>query len=109
MSERTFDEQLTKHLTDVHSIEEQAIAQLRLAERWDAAVDASLRTKGSEDVGKDVVKYLRDAHALEAQALQLLESGPGIAGFEALAQVFREPLAEPREHHRLLDQRLLRL
>src|SRR5919202_1221402 len=222
MSERTFDEQLTKHLTDVHSIEEQAIAQLRLApriagdrdlarvyadhlqetegqerlvreqlerhgarpstvkdvagrvggwgmvlfarfnpdtpgklamhaysyehmelaayellrriaeragatpvaemastigaqeramadrlaERWDAAVDASLRTKGSEDVGKDVVKYLRDAHALEAQALQLLESGPGIAGFDALAQVFRDHLEETREHQRLIDERL---
>src|SRR3954452_3146100 len=29
----TFDEQLTKYLTDVHSIEEQAIAQLKAAPR----------------------------------------------------------------------------
>src|SRR3954454_19236567 len=29
----TFDEQLTKYLTDVHSIEEQAIAQLKVAPR----------------------------------------------------------------------------
>lgn len=41
----------------------------RLASCWDRAVEASLREKGSEDIGKDLVKYLRDAHALEAQAL----------------------------------------
>src|SRR4051812_25578721 len=33
MSERSFDEQITKYLTDAHSIEEQAIAQMRLAPR----------------------------------------------------------------------------
>src|SRR5438046_5099414 len=33
MSERTIDEQLTKYLTDVHSIEEQALAQLKVAPR----------------------------------------------------------------------------
>src|SRR5688500_18807318 len=57
--------------------QERAMAD-RLGARWDRAVDASLRAKGAEDVGKDLVKYLRDAHALEAQALQLLESGSQI-------------------------------
>src|SRR5436190_12005256 len=33
MSERTTDEQLTNYLTDVHSIEEQALAQLKVAPR----------------------------------------------------------------------------
>src|SRR4051812_50191578 len=33
MTDRTLDEQLTKYLTDVHSIEEQALAQLRLVPR----------------------------------------------------------------------------
>src|SRR4051794_30249899 len=33
MADRTLDEQITKYLTDVHSIEEQALAQLRLAPR----------------------------------------------------------------------------
>jgi ferritin-like metal-binding protein YciE len=78
----------------------------RLAQLWDRAVEASLREKGTEDVHKDLVKYLRDAHALEAQALQLLETGPQIAEFEALAAVFREHLEQTREHQRLVDDRL---
>jgi ferritin-like metal-binding protein YciE len=88
--------------------EERAMAD-RLGAHWDAAVDASLRDKGAEDIAKDVVKYLRDAHALEAQALQLLETGPSIAGFDALAEVFREHLEETREHQRLVDERLAAL
>jgi ferritin-like metal-binding protein YciE len=52
------------------------------------------------------VKYLRDAHSLEAQAIQLLETGPQIAEFEALSELFREHLEETREHQRLVDERL---
>jgi ferritin-like metal-binding protein YciE len=78
----------------------------RLDERWDRAVEASLREKSAEDVSKDLVKYLRDAHALESQALQLLEPGPQLAGFPALAEVFREHLEQTREHQRLVDERL---
>jgi ferritin-like metal-binding protein YciE len=78
----------------------------RLDERWDLAVEASLREKGAEDIGKDLVKYLRDAHALESQALQLLEPGPQLAGFDALAEVFREHLEQTREHQRLVGERL---
>src|SRR3954454_20604245 len=78
----------------------------RIADMWDRAVEASLRDKGAEDIEKDLVKYLRDAHALEAQALQLLETGPQLAGLEALAEVFREPLEQTREHQRLVDERL---
>src|ERR671932_1434374 len=37
----SFDEQLTKYLTDVHSIEEQAIAQLKLAPRMAGGRDLS--------------------------------------------------------------------
>jgi ferritin-like metal-binding protein YciE len=85
--------------------QERAMAD-RLGRSWDRAVDASLREKGAEDIGKELVKYLRDAHALEAQALQLLESGPKIADFDALAAVFRDHLEQTREHQRLVDARL---
>jgi ferritin-like metal-binding protein YciE len=88
--------------------DERAMAD-RLGERWDRAVDAALREKGAEDVSKDIVKYLRDAHALEGQAIQLLEAGPAIAGFEALSAVFREHLEQTREHQRLVDERLAAL
>jgi ferritin-like metal-binding protein YciE len=85
--------------------QERAMAD-RIAALWDRAVEASLREKGADDVEKDLVKYLRDAHALEVQATQLLESGPQIAGFDALADVFREHLEETRAHRQLIDQRL---
>jgi ferritin-like metal-binding protein YciE len=85
--------------------QERAMAD-RLDARWDKAVDASLREKGADDIRKEVVKYLRDAHALEGQALQLLEAGPKIAEFEQLASVFREHLEQTREHQRLVDERL---
>jgi ferritin-like metal-binding protein YciE len=85
--------------------QERAMAD-RLATMWDRAVEASLHEKGAEDVGKDLVKYLRDAHALEAQALQLLETGPRIAELEPLAEAFAEHLEQTREHQRLVDERL---
>ena len=85
--------------------QERAMAD-RLAGSWDRAVEASLREKGAEDIGKDLVKYLRDAHSLEAQAIQLLETGPRIAEFEALSEMFREHLEQTREHQRLIDERL---
>lgn len=78
----------------------------RIEERWERALDASLREKGSEDLGEEVAKYLRDAHALEAQALQLLDAGPKLAGFDALANVFEQHLVQTREHQRLVDERL---
>ena len=78
----------------------------RLEATWDRAVDASLREKGAEDIQKELVKYLRDAHALEGQALHLLETGPAIAGLEPLSEAFRDHLEETREHQRLVDDRL---
>jgi ferritin-like metal-binding protein YciE len=81
----------------------------RIATLWDAAVDASLAAKGAEDLGTEVVKYLRDAHALEAQALQLLEAGPALAEADALKEAFAAHLEQTREHQRLVDERLAEL
>jgi ferritin-like metal-binding protein YciE len=78
----------------------------RLAEGFDAAVEASLREKDAGGIEDELVSYLTDAHAIESQALQLLESGPKIAGCEELAQVFRDHLEETREQQRLVEERL---
>src|SRR4051812_24371743 len=85
--------------------QERAMAD-RIAARWDEAVEASLAEKGADDIGSELVKYLRDAHALEAQAIQLLEAGPKIAEAPALAAFFSEHLEQTREHQRLVDERL---
>jgi ferritin-like metal-binding protein YciE len=81
----------------------------RLAERWDQAVDASLREKDAGATRDEIVAYLRDAHALEAQALQLLVAGPRLAGVEELDRAFEEHLVQTREHQRLVDARLAEL
>src|SRR3954453_20005288 len=88
--------------------EERAMAD-RLAPGWDDAVEASLQAKDAEDIETELVKYLRDAHALEAQAMQMLEAGPKIAEHDRLAQVFAEHLEQTREHQRLVDERLAAL
>jgi ferritin-like metal-binding protein YciE len=107
MAERAGDEPV-RALAERLGGQERAMAD-RIAERWDRAVDASLREKSADDLDKEVVKYLRDAHALEGQALALLEAGSKIAEFDALAGVFREHLPQTREHQRLVDERLAQL
>src|ERR1041384_3658327 len=52
--------------------QERAMAD-RIAEMWDRAVEASRRDKGAEDIGKDLVNYLRDAHAQARHVAEALE------------------------------------
>jgi ferritin-like metal-binding protein YciE len=78
----------------------------RLAEHFDAAADASLREVDPADLGDKVTSYLADAHALEAQAISLLEGGEKLVGDDQLAALMREHLEETREHERLVKARL---
>jgi ferritin-like metal-binding protein YciE len=107
MAQRAGDENV-RALAERIGAQERAMAD-RISQRWDRAVDAALKDKGADDLGKEVVKYLRDAHAIEGQALQLLEAGPKIAEFSELAGVFEEHLPQTREHQRLVDERLSQL
>jgi ferritin-like metal-binding protein YciE len=79
----------------------------RLAERFDLAVEASLAEKNvGSDLQPEVVKYLTDAHAIESQAIQLLQRGPKIAGDPELARLFSEHLEETRGHQKRVADRL---
>jgi len=82
--------------------------QQRLAGLFDVAVDASLRELGAGHSSRRerVVKYLSDAHAIEAQAIQLLERGPQLAGDDRLAALYDEHLAETRDQQELVEARL---
>jgi ferritin-like metal-binding protein YciE len=104
VADRAGDDRV-RALAEQIGAQERAMAD-RIGARWDRAVTASLREKDAEATREELVKYLRDAHALEAQAIQLLESGPQIAGFEALSSLFEEHLEESREHQRLVEERL---
>jgi ferritin-like metal-binding protein YciE len=85
--------------------EEDAMAR-RLADSFDRAAEASLRAKRSDDPAHDLVKYLADAHAIEAQAIQLLERAPKLAGDAELERLYREHLDETYGQQRLVAQRL---
>jgi ferritin-like metal-binding protein YciE len=51
-------------------------------------------------------KYLADAHAIEAQAITLLEKGTELASDPEFASLFEEHLVETREQQELVDSRL---
>ncbi|CAA9493589.1 MAG: hypothetical protein AVDCRST_MAG45-878 [uncultured Solirubrobacterales bacterium] len=85
--------------------EEQAMID-RLEGSFDAAVDTSLAEKGADDLQEELVKYLEDAHALEAQAIQLLELGPRMAGEPVTAKLYADHLEEDRSHATVIAGRL---
>jgi ferritin-like metal-binding protein YciE len=85
--------------------EERAMAE-RLAGAFDAAVAASLRDQRPEDLGEQLTKYVADAHAIENQAIELLQRAPAIAGEGELTRAFEQHLEQTREHQRLVEQRL---
>jgi ferritin-like metal-binding protein YciE len=79
----------------------------RLEESFDRSVDASLREVGRDDLQEQLRKYLADAHAIEEQAIALLERAPGMSDdAPQLAQAYAEHLDETREHAELIAQRL---
>ncbi|HEV2075965.1 MAG TPA: DUF892 family protein [Thermoleophilaceae bacterium] len=86
--------------------EEQSMAD-RLAALFDRSVDASLReVDAADDPAAKLPKYLADAHALEAQAVQLLERGPKIGGHPEIAAAYSDHLEESRGHTQLVEGRL---
>ena len=86
--------------------EQEAAMGERLATGFDRAVEASLRDVPTDDLGKQLGKYLSDAHAIESQALQLLEQGQAIAGEPNLKKVFEDHLEETRSQQAAVEARL---
>jgi len=78
----------------------------RLEDSFDRAVDASLRDVSPDDLGEQLNKYLADAHALESQAVTLLEKGPDLSGDPGLSSLYEQHLGETREHQQLVQGRL---
>ena len=78
----------------------------RIAGAWDRAVAASLREVRPDELDDKLVTYLTDAHAIEAQAIQLLERGPKLAGHPELARLYAEHLEETRGQQQLVEERL---
>jgi ferritin-like metal-binding protein YciE len=101
VARRAGDEETARVAEQIRD-EEAAMAQ-RIEDRMDEAVEASLREQDPGDLDKQLLKYLSDAHAIENQAIQLLQKGEQIAGDPILAQLYRGHLDETREHAKLID------
>jgi ferritin-like metal-binding protein YciE len=87
-------------------LEQEKAMKARVFDNFDAAVEASLREKGSEDLEEELVKYLADAHAIEGQAIQMLESAFKIVEEPRLAKLFEDHLAETRAQQEIVKARL---
>jgi ferritin-like metal-binding protein YciE len=85
---------------------EEATMMQRLESTFDRAVEASLREVGRDDLTEQLRKYLADAHAIEEQAIALLERGPKLAGSPTLARIYAEHLDETRDHAEAIEERL---
>jgi ferritin-like metal-binding protein YciE len=104
VAERAGDTATAETAETIRDQEEQMAK--RLEANFDRAVDASLREVGRDDLDEQLNKYLADAHAIEAQAIQLLEKGPDLSGDPELGRLYEEHLEETREQQRLVAQRL---
>src|SRR3954447_1021543 len=85
--------------------EEHAMLE-RLAGLFDIAAAQSFIDQSPDDVRDQVASYLADAHALEAQSIQLLELGAKSAGDAELERVMAAHLEESRAQQRRLEERL---
>ncbi len=99
------DDSATTLTAQMIAKDERAMSQ-RLANSFDRAVEASLRERDVQDVGKQLAKYLANAHAIEQQAARLLKGASKMAGADELVNAFEEHLEETREHSQLLERRL---
>jgi ferritin-like metal-binding protein YciE len=85
--------------------DEQAMAD-RLEDLFDGCVTAALSGRRTDDVRAQLVGYLADARAIEAQSHALLARATDIAGEGGLRQVCEEHLAQTETHTRRLDELL---
>ena len=85
--------------------QESAMAE-RLAGCFDRAVEASLGAVAPDDPIEQLTKYLADAHAIEAQAIELLEKGPAIAGESGLGRVLSDHLDQTHGQQAAIRTRL---
>ncbi len=60
----------------------------------------------SQELEQKLVKHLIDAHAMEKQALALLDKGADIIGDEEVARILRAHRLQTQEHERYIAERL---
>jgi ferritin-like metal-binding protein YciE len=88
-------------------LEQEKAMKGRIYDHFDQTVEASLREKDAGDLQEELVKYLADAHAIEAQAIQMLEAAPKIVGdVPQLEKLFEDHLVETKAQQEVVKARL---
>ncbi len=98
---RAGDEETARMAADI-AAEEARMAE-RLEQSFDAAVEDSLAGVDPDQHDSALLAYLRDIHALEGQAVKLLEAGAKRVDDEHLEIAFRDHLAETRDHLKRIE------
>ncbi|HET9163395.1 MAG TPA: DUF892 family protein [Solirubrobacterales bacterium] len=101
LAERAGDEE-TARMAAAIAEEEGRMAE-RLEQCFDTAVEASLPSDEPDRLEALLLSYLRDVHALEGQAVELLESAAERVEDELLEAAFREHLEETRGHRERVE------
>jgi ferritin-like metal-binding protein YciE len=104
VAERAGDHQTVAVAREIGD-QEAAMAH-RIAAGFVETAVASLHETGVADRGSQLVKYLTDAHALEEQAVKLLQKAREIGGDPRLTEAYAQHLEET-EGHRERIERLL--
>ena len=104
VAERASDAGTAQTATEI--AEEERRMAGRLESLFDRAAHASLREVDPPSIAEQVRKYLADAHAIEEQAIRMLERAPKITQSDELASLYSEHLEETREHERRVRERL---
>ena len=104
VAERAGDDEVALAATRIRN-EERAMLE-RLEDLVEISANASLRDLQPDDLQEQLTKYLADAHALEEQAIQLLEKGPSLVGGGELGRAMEDHLVETREHAEIIEARL---
>jgi ferritin-like metal-binding protein YciE len=88
-------------------LEQEKAMKGRVFDHFDQTVEASLREVEPNDLNEQLVKYLADAHAIEAQAIQMLQAAPKIVGdVPELEKLFEDHLQETEAQQEVLKARL---
>jgi ferritin-like metal-binding protein YciE len=104
VAERAGDDDVVQASTRIGE-EERAMMET-LESNVDAAVGAALEAHPRGELTKLVPKYLSDAHAIEEQAIGLLERAPALVEDTSIATIFGDHLSETREHAELVQARM---
>ena len=96
LAERSGDAETARMAAEIAD-EESRMAE-RLEECFDTAVEVSLAAVDEDQLDSALLAYLRDVHALEGQAVKLLEAGAERVDDEDLEAAFCDHLAETRDH-----------